>query len=44
MENIWLHLGLGSFHRAHQAHYFNELLKTGNNDWVIPLSRDKVTR
>ena len=35
MENIWLHLGLGSFHRAHQAHYFNELLKTGNNDWVI---------
>lgn len=33
--NIWLHLGMGSFHRAHQACYFNELLKQGVTDWAI---------
>ncbi len=31
----WLHIGLGNFHRAHQAYYFNELLKLGKDDWEI---------
>ena len=33
MANIWLHLGLGSFHRAHQAYAFNQLLEQGLQDW-----------
>ena len=28
-----LHLGLGSFHRAHQAVYMHELMKTGDLRW-----------
>lgn len=31
----WLHIGLGSFHRAHQAWYFNQLLRAGEHDWAI---------
>ncbi|MDO5639068.1 MAG: mannitol dehydrogenase family protein [Neisseria sp.] len=31
----WLHIGLGSFQRAHQAWYLNELIKTGDDDWAI---------
>lgn len=34
-NKTWLHIGLGSFHRAHQARYFNELLKLGNCDWTF---------
>ena len=30
-----LHLGLGNFHRGHQAHFFDRLLKQGNQDWGI---------
>ena len=33
--NTMLHLGLGSFHRAHQAVYLNELHKTGDTSWVL---------
>lgn len=33
--NTMLHLGLGSFHRAHQAVYLHELQKTGDNDWTL---------
>ncbi|MBU3843418.1 MAG: mannitol dehydrogenase family protein [Candidatus Anaerobiospirillum pullicola] len=33
MANIWLHLGLGSFHRAHQEYAFNQLLEQGVTDW-----------
>ncbi len=33
--NNWLHIGLGSFHRAHQACYFNRLLNSGCTDWQI---------
>lgn len=34
MVNTWLHLGLGSFHRAHQAYCFDALKKAGNaDDW-----------
>ena len=33
--NVILHLGLGSFHRAHQAVYLNELHKLGDTRWVL---------
>lgn len=33
--NVMLHLGLGSFHRAHQAVYLNELMKTGDTSWAL---------
>ena len=33
--NTMLHLGLGSFHRAHQAVYIHELQKTGDNSWTL---------
>lgn len=34
-KNTWLHIGLGSFHRAHQAWYLNELMKQGDDTWTI---------
>ncbi len=30
-----LHLGLGSFHRAHQAVYLHELMQSGDLAWVL---------
>ena len=33
--NTMLHLGLGSFHRAHQAVYLHELIKTGDASWTL---------
>lgn len=33
--NIILHLGLGSFHRAHQAVYLHELIRTGDTSWQL---------
>jgi D-arabinitol 4-dehydrogenase len=33
--NVILHLGLGSFHRAHQAVYLHELIKTGDTSWSL---------
>jgi len=33
--NVMLHLGLGSFHRAHQAVYLHELIKTGDTNWSL---------
>ena len=33
--NTILHIGLGSFHRAHQAVYLHELRETGNLAWSI---------
>ena len=32
---IILHLGLGSFHRAHQAVYLHELHQTGDHRWTL---------
>jgi D-arabinitol 4-dehydrogenase len=32
---VMLHLGLGSFHRAHQAVYLHELIQTGDTRWVL---------
>ena len=33
--NVILHLGLGSFHRAHQAVYLNELIQSGDDSWSL---------
>ncbi len=33
--NVILHLGLGSFHRAHQAAYIHELQKSGDCSWTL---------
>ncbi len=33
--NIILHIGLGSFHRAHQAVYLHRLRETGDRSWAI---------
>src|SRR5262245_3232667 len=30
-----LHLGLGSFHRAHQAVYVQDLIDAGDTTWVL---------
>jgi fructuronate reductase len=30
-----LHIGLGAFHRAHQAEFFDRLLRKGHADWGI---------
>ncbi|MGX5147064.1 mannitol dehydrogenase family protein, partial [Enterobacter hormaechei] len=31
----WLHIGLGSFHRAHQAWYLHRLIAGGDTRWHI---------
>ena len=33
--NTILHLGLGSFHRAHQAVYVHQLQQLGDSSWGI---------
>ena len=33
--NTILHLGLGSFHRAHQAVYLHQLQQTGDHGWAL---------
>ncbi len=30
-----LHIGIGSFHRAHQAWYLNRLIEQGDTDWSL---------
>ena len=34
-KSVILHLGLGSFHRAHQAVYLNRLIEQGDDSWMI---------
>ena len=34
-SRIMLHLGLGSFHRAHQAVYIQKLINSGDTSWVL---------
>lgn len=36
-ENVWMHIGAGSFHRAHQAWYLHKLREQGDNNWSIAL-------
>ena len=33
--HVILHLGLGSFHRAHQAVYLQRLIDQGDTSWVL---------
>ena len=33
--NTWLHIGLGSFHRAHQAVYLQQLHEAGDRHWSL---------
>ena len=33
--HTWLHIGLGSFHRAHQAYYLNEYRAQVAQDWRL---------
>jgi D-arabinitol 4-dehydrogenase len=33
--NVILHLGLGSFHRAHQAVYLHRLIESGDTSWSL---------
>jgi D-arabinitol 4-dehydrogenase len=35
LQNTILHIGLGAFHRAHQAVYLNHLMNAGNTSWSI---------
>ena len=30
-----LHIGIGAFHRSHQAYYFDQLLQQGHHQWGI---------
>ena len=34
-QYTWLHIGLGSFHRAHQAWYLHKLIESGDSRWHI---------
>jgi D-arabinitol 4-dehydrogenase len=44
-DNIWLHIGAGSFHRAHQAVYLHHLMEAGDTGWSLALAniRDDMT-
>jgi D-arabinitol 4-dehydrogenase len=35
MTHVMLHLGLGSFHRAHQAVYLHQLTQSGDSSWTL---------
>lgn len=34
---VWMHIGAGSFHRAHQAWYLHKLMQQGDDGWSIAL-------
>lgn len=34
---VWMHIGAGSFHRAHQAWYLHSLMQQGDDSWSIAL-------
>lgn len=36
-KSVWLHIGAGSFHRAHQAWYLHRLLQQQDDRWNIAL-------
>ena len=44
-DKIWLHIGAGSFHRAHQAVYLHHLMEAGDTGWSLALAniRDDMT-
>lgn len=37
-QHTWLHIGAGSFHRAHQAWYLHRLIAAGDQRWSIALA------
>ncbi|PZD62173.1 D-arabinitol 4-dehydrogenase [Pantoea ananatis] len=43
--SVWMHIGAGSFHRAHQAWYLHRLMQQGDSRWHIALGniRDDAT-
>ncbi len=44
-QAVWMHIGAGSFHRAHQAVYLHRLIQAGDTRWSIALGniRDDAT-
>ena len=36
-KSVWMHIGAGSFHRAHQAWYLHRLMAQGDDSWSIAL-------
>ena len=36
--NVILHIGIGSFHRAHQAWYLHRSIESGRDDWSLAAS------
>lgn len=36
-QSVWMHIGAGSFHRAHQAWYLHKLRQQGDDSWHIAL-------
>ncbi|MBN6363092.1 MULTISPECIES: D-arabinitol 4-dehydrogenase [Providencia] len=36
-KSVWMHIGAGSFHRAHQAWYLYRLIQQGDDSWSIAL-------
>lgn len=36
-KSVWMHIGAGSFHRAHQAWYLHKLSEQGDDGWSIAL-------
>lgn len=36
-QSVWMHIGAGSFHRAHQAWYLHKLREQGDDSWSIAL-------
>lgn len=36
-QSVWMHIGAGSFHRAHQAWYLHKLREQGDESWSIAL-------
>ncbi|MCW2255153.1 D-arabinitol 4-dehydrogenase [Providencia alcalifaciens] len=36
-QSVWMHIGAGSFHRAHQAWYLHRLIQQGDDSWSIAL-------
>ncbi|WP_342323250.1 D-arabinitol 4-dehydrogenase [Kosakonia sp. BYX6] len=36
-KSVWMHIGAGSFHRAHQAWYLHKLMEQGDDSWSIAL-------
>lgn len=37
-KSVWLHLGAGAFHRAHQAWYLNSLKNSEHCEWSLSLA------